>query len=71
MANIEKMEAVFEDVLKRYVGAEKSYVGTLAGGGTDYKRNLEITDQHANAFRKRFKEAMQEEAAEPTEPVAP
>lgn len=68
MANTQKMAEVFEEVVKKYVGAEKSYVGTIAGGGNDYKRNLQITDEHANTFRKRFNEAMAEgePAVEPT-----
>lgn len=63
MANVEKMQQVFDQLLGKYESAETSYVGTIAGGGTDYKRNLAITKQTVSGFKKRFDEAKNEEVS--------
>ncbi len=66
LANVDKMKKLFDEVLLKYKGAEDNYVGTIAGGGTDYKRNMQITNSTVEGYRKRF-----DEAAKETEPATP
>ena len=60
MANVEKMTAIFEELLKKYDSAARGREQANAVRFNEYNRELENIKQNVRGFKKRFEEASQE-----------
>lgn len=61
MANVEKMEQVFNELLKKFEAAAQAREWQNAVRGNEYDRNKGIVVSEKKAFAKRFAEAKAEE----------
>lgn len=63
MANVDKMETIFNDVLKKFESAAKSREWNNAARGNEFDRNISNVEQEKAAFAKRFAAAKAEVVA--------
>lgn len=62
MANVEKMTAIFEELLKKYDSAARGREQANAVRYNEYNRELDNIKQNVRGYKKRFEEAASQEA---------